>query len=105
VTINKPSASSDTSKYKSFSKNKKLVKETVKSMRKAIYTANSINQMSNPLEYKSAWNNVFVWSNELRKTIETCNNDLAQELMNNEVTIFPPIIDTTYESSIEADFE
>ena len=105
VIMNKPSASSDTSTYKSFSKNKKLVKETVKSMRKAIYTANSINQMSNPLEYKSAWNNVFVWSNELRKTIETCNNDLAHELMNNEVTIFPPIIDTTYESSIEADFE
>lgn len=76
----------DTSKYKTLSKNNKLVKETVKSMRKAIYNANSINQMTNPLEYKSAWNNVFIWSTELRKTIDTCNNDLAKELMNNDTT-------------------
>jgi len=101
VIMNKPSASSDTSKYKSFSKNKKLVKETVKSMRQAIYTANSINQMSNPLEYKSAWNNVFVWSNELRKTIETCNNDLAQELMNNNLAFYPEITETESEQLID----
>jgi hypothetical protein len=70
-------------------------------MRQAIYTANSINQMSNPLEYKSAWNNVFVWSNELRKTIETCNNDLAQELLNNNVAFYPEITDTESEQLID----
>jgi hypothetical protein len=57
--------------------------------------------MSNPLEYKSAWNNVFVWSNELRKTIETCNNDLAQELMNNNLAFYPEITETESEQLID----
>ena len=85
----------DTSKYRSISKNNILLKDTVKSMQKAIYNANSINQLTNPLEYKRAWNNVFMWSNEFRKTIDIYTNELANELANaKDIPTFSTILES-----------
>ena len=65
--------------YSSFPTKKASLKDKIKTVRKAIKHANSKKMEENPVEYKSAWNNVFKLSNELRKEIEIVDDETMSE--------------------------